>query len=39
MVKTIVTTELIARIAASFGVECYDVPTGVNVIAAGCRVN
>lgn len=39
IVKTIVTTELIARIAASFGVECYDVLTGFKFIAAVIREN
>lgn len=39
VVKTIVTTELIARIAASFGVECYDVLTGFKFIAAVIREN
>ena len=33
MVKTIVTTELIAKIAASFGVPCYNVLTGFKYIA------
>ena len=33
VVKTIVTTELISRIAASFGVKCYDVLTGFKYIA------
>ena len=33
------TTELIARIAASFGVECYDVLTGFKFIAAVIREN
>lgn len=39
IVKTVVTTELIARIAASFGVECYDVLTGFKFIAAVIREN
>lgn len=39
VVKTVVTTELIARIAASFGVECYDVLTGFKFIAAVIREN
>ncbi len=39
VVKTIVTTELIARIAASFGVECYDVLTGFKFIASVIREN
>lgn len=34
VVKTIVTTPLIAEIAASFGVKCYDVLTGFKFIAA-----
>lgn len=33
VVKTIVTTPLIAEIAASFGVKCYDVLTGFKYIA------
>ncbi|MEG1607877.1 MAG: phospho-sugar mutase [Mucinivorans sp.] len=33
VVKTVVTTELIKRIAASFGVECFDVLTGFKFIA------
>lgn len=33
VVKTIVTTPLIAEIAASFGVKCYDVLTGFKFIA------
>ena len=37
VVKTVVTTELIARIAASFGVECFDVLTGFKFIAAVIR--
>lgn len=39
VVKTVVTTELIARIAASFGVECYDVLTGFKFIASVIREN
>lgn len=34
VVKTIVTTPLIAEIAASFGIKCYDVLTGFKFIAA-----
>ena len=33
VVKTIVTTELIAKIAKSFGVKCYNVLTGFKYIA------
>lgn len=39
IVKTVVTTELIARIAADFGVECYNVLTGFKFIAAVIREN
>ena len=37
VVKTIVTTELIKRIAESFGVPCYDVLTGFKYIAEVVR--
>ncbi|MBR1872704.1 MAG: phospho-sugar mutase [Bacteroidales bacterium] len=39
VVKTIVTTELIRQIAASFGVKCYDVLTGFKFIADVVRRN
>ncbi|MBP5549273.1 MAG: phospho-sugar mutase [Bacteroidales bacterium] len=39
VVKTIVTTPLIAEIAASFGVKCYDVLTGFKYIAAVVKQN
>ena len=39
VVKTIVTTELIRQIAASFGVQCYDVLTGFKFIADIVRRN
>jgi len=39
VVKTIVTTELILDIAASFGVECHDVLTGFKYIAALMKEN
>jgi len=39
VVKTIVTTELIARIAESFGVKCYNVLTGFKYIADVVRRN
>lgn len=39
VVKTIVTTELIAEIAASFGVKCYNVLTGFKFIADMVRRN
>ena len=39
VVKTIVTTPLIADIAKSFGVECYDVLTGFKYIAEVVRSN
>ena len=39
VVKTIVTTELIAQIAASFGVKCFNVLTGFKFIADVVRRN
>lgn len=39
IVKTIVTTELLRDIAASFGVECYNVLTGFKYIAEVVRNN
>lgn len=39
VVKTVVTSEMIARIASSFGVECYDVLTGFKFIADVIRKN
>ena len=39
VVKTIVTTELIAQIAAHFGVKCYNVLTGFKYIADVVRRN
>ena len=39
VVKTIVTTPLIAEIAESFGVKCYDVLTGFKYIAGVVREN
>ena len=39
VVKTIVTTELIAQIAANFGVRCYNVLTGFKFIADVVRRN
>jgi phosphoglucomutase len=39
VVKTIVTTPLIAEIAKSFGVKCYDVLTGFKYIAAVVKAN
>lgn len=39
VVKTVVTSEMITRIAASFGVECYDVLTGFKFIADVIRKN
>lgn len=39
VVKTIVTTPLIAEIAASFGIKCYDVLTGFKFIAAVVKQN
>lgn len=39
VVKTVVTSEMISRIAASFGVECYDVLTGFKFIADVIRRN
>jgi len=39
IVKTIVTTELMARIAESFGVKCYNVLTGFKYIADVVRRN
>lgn len=39
VVKTIVTTPLIAEIAASFGVKCYDVLTGFKFIAEVVKRN
>lgn len=39
VVKTIVTTELIREIAASFGVKCYDVLTGFKYIAEVVKRN
>jgi len=39
VIKTIVTTELIRRIAASFDVECYNTLTGFKFIAAIIREN
>lgn len=39
IVKTIVTTELIAEIARSFGVKCYNVLTGFKYIAEVVRNN
>jgi len=39
VVKTIVTTELIRKIAASFGVKCYDVLTGFKYIAEVVKRN
>ena len=39
VVKTIVTTPLIAEIAASFGIKCYDVLTGFKFIASVVKQN
>lgn len=39
VVKTVVTSEMIVRIADSFGVECYDVLTGFKFIADVIRKN
>lgn len=39
IVKTVVTTELMMRIAQSYGVECYDVLTGFKFIADVIRKN
>ena len=39
VVKTIVTSSLIAKIAASFGIRCYDVLTGFKFIADVVRRN
>lgn len=39
VVKTIVTTELIAKIAESFGVKCYNVLTGFKYIAEIVKLN
>lgn len=39
VVKTIVTTELIRKIATSFGVKCYDVLTGFKYIAEVVKRN
>ena len=39
IVKTIVTTELLREIAASFGVKCYDVLTGFKYIAEVVKKN
>ncbi len=39
IVKTIVTTELLREIAASFGVKCYDVLTGFKYIAEIVKKN
>ena len=39
VVKTVVTTDLMRRIAESYGVECYNVLTGFKFIAAVIREN